>query len=57
MGSGNGRIGEKLQIQMEAVEDERVRKRFAHFVNAPDEKDPTIKFETLRQQVKAADWK
>jgi nitrite reductase (NADH) large subunit len=34
-----------------------LRKRFTHFVNAPQEKDPTIQFETLRGQKKAAEWK
>lgn len=41
----------------EAVEDEQVRKRFTHFVNAPTEKDPSVKFEPMREQVKAAEWK
>ncbi len=40
-----------------AIETPEIRKRFNHFVNAPEEKDPTIKFETLRDQKKAADWK
>lgn len=40
-----------------AVETPEIRKRFNHFVNAPEEKDPTVKFETLREQKKAADWK
>ena len=39
------------------VESPELRKRFAHFVNAPQEKDPTIHFETLRGQKKAAEWK
>jgi len=39
-----------------AVEDPEVRKRFNHFVNAPAEKDPSIKFEEMRGQKKAADW-
>lgn len=41
----------------EAVENPEIRKRFSHFVNAPGEKDPSVKFETLREQKKAADWK
>lgn len=41
----------------EAVENPEIRKRFSHFVNAPEEKDPTVKFENLRDQKKAADWK
>ncbi len=40
----------------EAVENPAIRRRFAHFVNAPDEKDPTVAFQPLREQVKAADW-
>ncbi|RYY34799.1 MAG: nitrite reductase large subunit [Sphingobacteriaceae bacterium] len=39
-----------------AVEDPAIRKRFSHFVNAPEEKDPTIKFDDMRGQKKAADW-
>ncbi len=41
----------------EVVESPELRKRFNHFVNAPQEKDPSVKFETLRDQKKAADWK
>ncbi len=41
----------------EVVENPELRKRFNHFVNAPEEKDPTVKFEQLRDQKKAADWK
>lgn len=41
----------------EAVENPEIRKRFSHFVNAPGEKDPSVKFETLREQKKAVDWK
>jgi len=41
----------------EAIANPEIRKRFAHFVNAPAEKDPTIRFEPLREQVKAADWR
>ncbi|HZE83160.1 MAG TPA: nitrite reductase (NAD(P)H), partial [Puia sp.] len=39
-----------------AIEDPEIRKRFSHFVNAPGEKDPAVKFDTLRGQKKAADW-
>lgn len=39
----------------EAVENPEIRKRFTHFVNSP-EKDPTVKFDTLREQKKAIDW-
>ncbi|MGG9961217.1 nitrite reductase large subunit NirB [Ferruginibacter sp. SUN106] len=40
-----------------AIETPELRKRFSHFVNAPEEKDPTVKFEVMREQVKAKDWK
>ena len=39
-----------------AVEDPEIRKRFNHFVNAPEEKDPQVKFDDMRGQKKAADW-
>jgi nitrite reductase (NADH) large subunit len=39
------------------VENPELQKRFSHFVNAPEEKDPTVKFEVLRDQKKAVDWK
>lgn len=41
----------------EAVENPEIRKRFTHFINAPEEKDPTIKFEPMRDQKKVANWK
>jgi nitrite reductase (NADH) large subunit len=41
----------------EVVENPELRKRFNHFVNAPQEKDPTVKFDALRDQKKAVDWK
>jgi nitrite reductase (NADH) large subunit len=41
----------------EVVETPELRKRFSHFVNAPEEKDPTVQFEPLRDQKKASDWK
>lgn len=41
----------------EVVENPELRKRFNHFVNAPDEKDPTVKFEQLRDQKRAQEWK
>lgn len=40
-----------------AIETPELRKRFSHFVNAPEEKDPSVKFEPMREQVKAKDWK
>lgn len=62
-------IGAELEKQMQAlvdsyacewkqvVESPELRKRFAHFVNEPGEKDPTLQFGTLRGQKKAEDWK
>lgn len=41
----------------EVVENEDLRKRFSHFVNAPEQKDPSIAFEPLREQKRAAEWK
>lgn len=41
----------------EVVENPELRKRFNHFVNAPGDKDPTIQFDPLREQKKAAAWK
>lgn len=41
----------------EVVETPELRKRFSHFINAPEEKDPTVQFEQLREQKKAAGWK
>lgn len=41
----------------EAVENPEIRKRFNHFVNAPEEKDPSVKFEPMREQKKVSDWK
>jgi nitrite reductase (NADH) large subunit len=40
-----------------AVESPEIRKRFNHFVNAPEEKDPTVQFETMRDQKRAKEWK
>jgi len=39
-----------------AIETPDMRKRFNHFVNAPMEKDPTVIFDTMREQVKAKEW-
>ncbi|ANH79776.1 nitrite reductase large subunit [Niabella ginsenosidivorans] len=61
-------IGAELEAQMQtladhyecewkkAVETPELRKRFAHFINAPEAKDPTVVFETMRGQKKAAEW-
>jgi nitrite reductase (NADH) large subunit len=40
----------------EAVENSEIRKRFTHFVNMPQIKDPNVKFEPMREQVMAEDW-
>lgn len=40
-----------------AIETPEIKKRFNHFVNAPEEKDPTVQFETMREQKRAAEWK
>lgn len=41
----------------EVVDSPELRKRFNHFVNAPEEKDPTIQFDEMRDQKKAKEWK
>lgn len=41
----------------EAIENPEIRKRFNHFVNAPEIKDPTVVFEEMRNQKKVRDWK
>ncbi len=41
----------------EAIENPEIRKRFNHFVNAPEEKDPKMEFEIMRGQRKAKEWK
>ena len=62
-------IAEQLEAEMlllvdsykcewkEAIENPEIRKRFNHFVNAPEEKDPSIVFEPMREQKKAKEWK
>ncbi|MDX2046909.1 MAG: nitrite reductase large subunit NirB [Chitinophagaceae bacterium] len=40
-----------------AIETPEIRKRFNHFVNAPEEKDPTVQFEEMREQKRAKEWK
>lgn len=40
----------------EVVETPELRKRFTHFVNAPEVKDPNVELVPMREQVKAADW-
>lgn len=61
-------IGELLEAEMqllvdsyrcewkEVVESPELRKRFSHFVNAPEEKDPSVQFDPLREQKKAVSW-
>lgn len=61
-------IGEELENDMkllikaykcewkEAVENPQIRKRFSHFLNAPGEKDPQVKFEEFRGQIKPVEW-
>lgn len=39
-----------------AIENPDMRKRFSHFINAPEERDPTVKFESMREQIKAEAW-
>lgn len=38
----------------EAVENPEIRKRFVHFVNAPEEKDPSVAFEPMRNMKRVA---
>ena len=40
----------------EVVESPELRKRFVHFVNIPQEKDPHVQFDSMRSQTKAKDW-
>jgi len=40
-----------------AIETPELRKRFNHFVNAPEEKDPTIQFDEMREMKRAKEWK
>jgi len=40
-----------------AVENPAIRKRFAHFINAPESKDPSIEFVEMRGQKRTAEWK
>ncbi len=40
----------------EAIENAETRKRFTHFVNMPETKDPTLSFEPMREQVMAKSW-
>lgn len=61
-------IAEELEVEMaslignykcewkEAIENESIRKRFSHFVNAPEVKDPSVVFTPLREQKRAKEW-
>jgi nitrite reductase (NADH) large subunit len=40
-----------------AVQNPDIRSRFTHFVNAPEERDPTVRFEKMRGQKRVAEWK
>jgi nitrite reductase (NADH) large subunit len=40
-----------------AIEHPEIRRRFSHFVNAPEEKDPTVEFDPMREQKRAKEWK
>ena len=62
-------LGEQLEAEMkvlvenykcewkEAVENPNIRKQFTHFLNAPNEKDPSVQFEVMRDQKRATEWK
>jgi nitrite reductase (NADH) large subunit len=62
-------IGAQLETEMqslvdnykcewkEAIENREICKRFSHFVNAPEAKDPSIQFEPMREQKRAKEWK
>lgn len=39
-----------------AVETPEIRRRFVHFVNSPEEKDPSVAFQPLREQKMAGAW-
>jgi nitrite reductase (NADH) large subunit len=52
----NSLVGNYKCEWKEAVENPEIRKRFSHFVNLPQEKDPTVELVPMREQVKAADW-
>ena len=41
----------------EVVDNPELRKRFSHFVNEPQEKDPRVQFEPMREQKRTAEWK
>lgn len=61
-------IGEELEREMqtlvnvykcewkEVVDNPELKKRFTHFVNAPEQKDPSIRFDPMRGQIRAKEW-
>ncbi|MCO4294107.1 nitrite reductase large subunit NirB [Solitalea sp. MAHUQ-68] len=61
-------IGEELEAEMdtliknykcewlEVVENDEMKKKFNHFVNAPEEKDPSVSFQPMRDQIMATQW-
>ena len=52
----NGLVGKYKCEWKEVVESPELRKKFTHFVNAPEVKDPSIELVPMREQVKAKDW-
>ncbi|MBC3784714.1 nitrite reductase large subunit NirB [Spirosoma utsteinense] len=40
----------------EVVDSPALRARFSHFVNMPEQKDPTVQFDALRDQKRAKEW-
>ncbi|MCR9064440.1 MAG: nitrite reductase large subunit NirB [Cytophagales bacterium] len=52
----NSLVGKYKCEWKEVVETPELRKRFTHFVNAPEVKDPSIELVPMREQVKAKDW-
>ena len=40
----------------EVVDNPELRKRFTHFVNVPEQNDPTVQFDPLRNQKRAKEW-
>jgi nitrite reductase (NADH) large subunit len=56
-----GQLEEEMQLLInsyhcewkEVVDNPELRRRFTHFVNAPEERDPSVQFEPMREQVKA----
>ncbi|GAB2646928.1 nitrite reductase large subunit NirB [Emticicia sediminis] len=61
-------IAEELEAEMaslignykcewkEAIENDSIRQRFSHFVNAPEMRDPSVVFTPLRDQKRALEW-